>query len=210
MQSISSNRPWVPSPSDFNSRPLRISITHDRGAQVTFAARSDGDALQHKTDTLAASDINPISRRGTLNAVCVTTLASLAATTTLPTMPSYAAFPDPSPAATKLREAKMVMRVTALRGSVPVSWVQEFSTAMEGYGIVAMTQKPQVLDIWHDLKGEIEKEKGKKGRRKKKEPKPTTVDAVTLGDAWLGAAIAQGLIQPIPDAKEHRYWVRYE
>lgn len=37
--------------------------------------------------------------------------------------------------------------------------------------------------------------------------KPTTVDAVTLGDAWLQRAIAEGLIQPIPNAREYRWWV---
>ena len=106
----------------------------------------------------------------------------------------------------------MVMRVTSLRGSVPGSWVQEFSTALEGYGVVALTQKPQLADIWTDLRGSAAEEKnkkGKKGRMKKNkgDPKPTTVDAVTLGDAWLTAAISQNLIQPIPDAAQYRYWV---
>lgn len=36
---------------------------------------------------------------------------------------------------------------------------------------------------------------------------PTTVDAVTLGDAWLQRAISEGLIQPIPDARQYRWWV---
>jgi hypothetical protein len=31
-------------------------------------------------------------------------------------------------------------------------------------------------------------------------------DVVTLGDAWLGPAIKQGLIQPIPSAETYR-WV---
>ena len=37
--------------------------------------------------------------------------------------------------------------------------------------------------------------------------KPTSVDAVTLGDAWLQRAIAEGLIQPIPGARQYRWWV---
>lgn len=37
--------------------------------------------------------------------------------------------------------------------------------------------------------------------------RPTTVDAVTLGDAWLQGAIAEGLLQPIPNAREYRWWV---
>lgn len=37
--------------------------------------------------------------------------------------------------------------------------------------------------------------------------RPTSVDAVTLGDTWLQRAIAEGLIQPIPDARQYRWWV---
>ena len=32
-------------------------------------------------------------------------------------------------------------------------------------------------------------------------------DAVTLGDAWLGHAIQQRLVQPIPDAEHSAWWV---
>jgi hypothetical protein len=47
----------------------------------------------------------------------------------------------------------MVMRATALRGSVPQDWVSDFRTAMEGFGVVAMTQRPQVVDIYKELRG---------------------------------------------------------
>lgn len=30
-----------------------------------------------------------------------------------------------------------------------------------------------------------------------------------LGDAWLGPAIRAGLLQPIPDALDSRWWVRH-
>lgn len=207
MQTINYQRAWVPCVPDGSHQVPKV-ITSDRSAHVPFAVRGDGGAHPKDPQGCPHSDANTISRRNALTAASATTLATAAGTTFLAS-PCYADSPGPPPQEkTKLREAKMVMRVTALRGSVPVSWVQEFSTAMEGYGIVAMTQKTQVLDIWHELKGEIDKAKGKKSRKSKKEPKPTTVDAVTLGDAWLGAAIAQGLIQPVPDAKEHRYWVR--
>ena len=33
------------------------------------------------------------------------------------------------------------------------------------------------------------------------------MDAVTLGDAWLQQAIARGLLQPIPNARQQRWWV---
>lgn len=44
------------------------------------------------------------------------------------------------------------------------------------------------------------------GKREKPAP-PTTVDVVTLGDAWLERAISEGLIQPIADARQCRWWV---
>jgi len=47
----------------------------------------------------------------------------------------------------------MVMRVTALRGSVPQQWVADFQTALEGYGVLAMTQRPQLADIYAELAG---------------------------------------------------------
>jgi hypothetical protein len=33
---------------------------------------------------------------------------------------------------------------------------------------------------------------------------PGAADVVTLGDAWLGAAVKQGLLQPIPSAETYR------
>ena len=40
-----------------------------------------------------------------------------------------------------------------------------------------------------------------------KSAQPTTVDVVTLGDVWLDRGIREGLLQPIPDAKQYRWWV---
>lgn len=44
-------------------------------------------------------------------------------------------------------------------------------------------------------------------RRRATKGAPTTADAVTLGDAWLQRAIREGLIQPIPNARQYRWWV---
>ena len=89
--------------------------------------------------------------------------------------------------ALRVREAKMVARIMALRGSVPQVWTADFRTALEGYGIVSLTFKPTLQDIYKELDS-------------------TTVDAVTLGDAWLDKAIRQGHIQPIEDPERYRYW----
>jgi len=47
----------------------------------------------------------------------------------------------------------MVMRATALRGSVPAEWASDFRTAMDGFGAVAMTQRPQLAEIYRELRG---------------------------------------------------------
>jgi len=96
------------------------------------------------------------------------------------------------------REAKMVIRVLALRNSVPQQWLLDFRTALEGYGIPAVSFKPEMKDIWAELEGKPGKQGGKR----------TTVDLVTLGDAWLSAAIRKDLIQPIENPERYRYWVR--
>lgn len=41
----------------------------------------------------------------------------------------------------------------------------------------------------------------------RKKNSAATADAVTMGDAWLGPAIARGLLQPIPEADVARWWV---
>ncbi|KAI8106845.1 hypothetical protein M9434_001499 [Picochlorum sp. BPE23] len=90
----------------------------------------------------------------------------------------------------RMREVKMVLRVLALRGSVPQQWTADFKTALEGYGIPAISYKPTLSDIWKEMSGRA----------------PTTVDAVTVGDAWLERAVMEGRIQPIEDPEQYRYW----
>lgn len=130
--------------------------------------------------------------------------AGAAGTLAMPTLTTSAAAAFSSstsfimpPPDTKVHEVKMVLRIAALRGSVPQSWSTDFSTAMEGFGFVAITQRPKLTDILSDLRG----------ASKKKVP-PTTADLVTLPDTWLQGAIQEALVQPIPLAKQHRWWSR--
>lgn len=96
----------------------------------------------------------------------------------------------------KHRDAKMVMRALALRGSVPQQWVSDFKTAFEGYGFVSLSFKTDLAEVWKELEGQ--------GKSRKK----TTVDVVSVGDSWLQLAILKGLIQPIDNVERYRYWVR--
>ena len=89
----------------------------------------------------------------------------------------------------------MVMRLLALRGSVPQHYVSDFRTALEGFGVAAISYKPTLSDLWAELEGS-----------RKNKFKRTTVDAITVGDASLDQAIARGLIQPVDVPQRYRYW----
>lgn len=95
----------------------------------------------------------------------------------------------------RIRQARMIMRVMALRGSLPQQVLADFQTAMEGYGSIAMTQKVHLRDIWDELGNPISSKK------------VVTMDAVSMTDAWLQAAIKKGIVRPIPNATRHRFWV---
>lgn len=121
-------------------------------------------------------------------------LSLCASSALLPALPALAAKTegnDPS----RLREAKMVMRLLALRGSVPQHYISDFRTALEGYGVAAISYKPTLTDLWRELEGTA-----------KNKYKRTSVDAITVGDASLDDAIARGLIQPVDAPQRYRYW----
>jgi len=211
MQSTGLRHPaWCCSPNTTHRLLLPKVITTRiyRTHFVSCAQRSNSSSKPNLDTKDGKGTADFKSRRDALSTALTgsVTIGAAAMGAFFPTLPAAASSPTISapPPPTEAREAKMAMRITALRGSVPASWVQDFSTAMEGYGVVALTQKPQIADIWQDLKGESSQNAKKK--KNIKVPKPTTVDAVTLGDAWLAPAISQNLIQPIQGAKEHRYW----
>lgn len=139
-----------------------------------------------------AAEYDITSRRDVLRR----TSASLLASTLWAPPAAVAGPPEPSAAGpSRMREAKMVMRLLALRGSVPQHYVSDFRTALEGFGIAAIQYKPSLSDLWGELEG-----------NKKNKYVRTTVDAITVGDASLDDAIARGLVQPVDAPQRHRYW----
>ncbi|KAK9866488.1 hypothetical protein WJX84_005441 [Apatococcus fuscideae] len=86
------------------------------------------------------------------------------------------------------------LRLVSLRGSVPSAWIDDFKGSIDGKGRVSMSQRGQLLDVFKELSD------------LKKKNSAATADAVTLGDAWLGPAVARGLLQPIPEAAAARWW----
>eukprot|EP00899_Mesostigma_viride_P009489 jgi/Mesvir1/18541/Mv05082-RA.1 len=116
------------------------------------------------------------------------------------------------------------LRVVALRNSLPSSWALDFRRTqcqwaphlkliwaanfaeVQGKGTqFKLGVRPQLSNIYEELE--------KAARQSAANPSgkiPTDwaafSDAVTLGDAWLGAAISHRLIQPVPGALESRWW----
>lgn len=74
---------------------------------------------------------------------------------------------------------QMVMRVTALRGTVPQQWVADFQAAMEGFGAVALTQRAQLADVYAELAG---------NRRAGRGPSGAGCARVPSHGLWLGSA----------------------
>jgi len=87
------------------------------------------------------------------------------------------------------------LRVVALRGAAPAEWGADFRTALGRRGALAFEARPQFSTLWKELGDPAGK--GSAG----------TADAVSLGDEWLGPAIATGRLQPVPDAETARWWV---
>lgn len=70
---------------------------------------------------------------------------------------------------------------------------------------VTIEQKAQYQDILKELAdpGVPEPSEDKKYRSNR----PVAhADLVSLGDQWLGVAVRQQLIQPIPEVEVHRWW----
>ncbi|KIZ01359.1 hypothetical protein MNEG_6599, partial [Monoraphidium neglectum] len=86
----------------------------------------------------------------------------------------------------------MPLSIVALRGSVPTQWVLDFRQGLGRYASFELGQRGQLQEIFDELKDP--KAKRSAG----------AADVVTLGDAWLGAAVKQGLLQPIPSAETYR------
>ncbi|XP_058085827.1 uncharacterized protein LOC131233206 isoform X2 [Magnolia sinica] len=91
------------------------------------------------------------------------------------------------------------LRIVALRGSIPPSWIKEF-VQVQGKRLKLQSELRGSLEhIFSDLALAF-----KKGRV---EPKSTmAADIVTIGDSWLHLAISKGIIEPIHDVEGQNWF----
>lgn len=115
-----------------------------------------------------------------------------------------------SPRKSSARAQKVTLRLHLLRGSTPPTWVPDFTkTQGPRTARVEATPQKQLADGWRVLSeakaaadaarasGSVDG-LGKKARRKLAE----CPDLVTVGDAWLEAAVRRGLLRPLASAAE--------
>nr|XP_029122989.1 uncharacterized protein LOC105053546 isoform X4 [Elaeis guineensis] len=89
------------------------------------------------------------------------------------------------------------LRIVALRGSIPPSWIKEFIQA-QGRRLKLITEfRGSLESIFSDLSSSLEKGS--------LQPKSAmAADIVSVGDSWLSHAISGGLIEPMKDVdREH-------
>ena len=109
--------------------------------------------------------------------------------------------PDPlsSSSAVDALELDIPLRLVALRGAVPGESLAGFKAALgRRGGGVSLAARPQLASIFSELADPTT------GGAKS----AATADAVTLGDEWLEAAVARGLVTPIPGAALSPWWAR--
>lgn len=92
-------------------------------------------------------------------------------------------------------EHGMAISIVALRGSIPSQYAVDFKTSIGKYCGFSLDQRSQLADIYKELSDTSGKNKRSAG----------LADVATLGDAWLGPAIARGLVQSIPGAETYRW-----
>ncbi|CAO2036381.1 unnamed protein product [Urochloa humidicola] len=100
---------------------------------------------------------------------------------------------------TKTYSLSVPLRVVALRGSFPPSWIKDF-VAAQGKRIKFIPELRANLEV-------IFSEMSKCVDKKQVEPKSVmAADIVSIGDSWLGYAIRKGLLEPVKNAEEQDWF----
>lgn len=89
-------------------------------------------------------------------------------------------------------EFTVPLRVLALARSVPTDWLPLFRACQGDAARVTFATRPTLAALFSELSSGA----------------AASFDAVTLGDAWVGSAIAAGLLSPLPKAEASRWLAR--
>ncbi|KAG2320582.1 hypothetical protein Bca4012_056380 [Brassica carinata] len=95
----------------------------------------------------------------------------------------------------KVYSLTVPLKLAALRGSVPPSWIKEFMSS-QGKRVRLKTRfLANLEDIFFDLSKPSKK--GKKG---------SAADMISLGDSWLSFAIKEKLIEPMKGVEDEEWY----
>lgn len=91
------------------------------------------------------------------------------------------------------------LRVVALRGSFPPTWVKDFVEAQGNRLKFSPEFRTSIDTLFTELSQCVEK-----GEVQSKSA--MAADVVSIGDSWLGYAIRKGLVEPIKNAEEQDWY----
>ncbi|KAK4787992.1 hypothetical protein SAY86_019311 [Trapa natans] len=91
------------------------------------------------------------------------------------------------------------LRVVALRGSVPPSWVKEFMQSQGKRSSLQFKMRESLEGIFSDMSTAFTNDNVKS-------LSTASGDLVTIGDSWLTFAIKQGLIEPLQGADDQDWF----
>ncbi|XP_028096774.1 uncharacterized protein LOC114296657 [Camellia sinensis] len=91
------------------------------------------------------------------------------------------------------------LRIVALRGSIPPSWVKDFMQSQGRRAILCSETCGSLDDIFSDISSSLTK--GKFDRKS-----ALAADIVTVGDSWLNFAIKKGLIEPLQGVEDQDWF----
>ncbi|KAF5206676.1 Putrescine-binding periplasmic protein [Thalictrum thalictroides] len=91
------------------------------------------------------------------------------------------------------------LRIVALRGSIPPSWIKDFICSQGRRLKFQCEYRGQLGDIFSDMVSSITKGKLEAGSA-------MAADIVTVGDSWLNLGIKKRILEPIQDVEEQDWF----
>ncbi|PIA43192.1 hypothetical protein AQUCO_02000556v1 [Aquilegia coerulea] len=91
------------------------------------------------------------------------------------------------------------LRIVALRGSIPPSWIKEFICSQGRRLKFQCEYRGQIGDIFSDMVSSITKGNLEAGSA-------MAADIVTVGDSWLNLGIKKRILEPIQDVEEQDWF----
>jgi len=151
------------------------------------------------------SPVLALPRRGLISVVTVWTAGNLANCSAPPAQATRKIEREDGSEAVAY-ELPVDLRLLAVQGSFPSAWVSDFKKSQHKTARVHVTNRAQPLDVFEDIETQVTGKAIKKRGGKSRKIDKHGYDLATLGDVWVGPAMARGLLSPIPGARDSDWW----